>query len=394
MSKQSFGKLPEGQEVDLYTLKSEKLEVQISSYGAAIIELRTPDRSGRWEDIIIGPQDLASHVANQRSKEPIFFGVTVGRYANRIAHGKFSLDGKTYTLPKNDGENSLHGGPGGFHNVVWESEPITNGVAFHYLSKDGEQGYPGNLSVTVRYTVVGADLKIAYQATTDKPTVLNLTNHAYFNMAGAGRGTVLAHQLKLFASRFTRGDAHLMPTGEIRSVTGTPLDFRKSTTVGDRINSEDELIRLAHGYDHNFVIDEQGDKLKQAADERAAHWACDGGLDHRARDPVLHRQFSGWQLQGEEQSRLRQTGSILPGNAALPRFSQSPTISLDRVAPRTILPIANDLPFFRSVTKEKSNPRGTQYVLNTKLVLWESTSLSASCFGAISEQSQQGASSV
>lgn len=266
MSKQSFGKLPEGQEVDLYTLKSEKLEAQISTYGAAIIVLRTPDRSGRWEDIIIGPQDLASHVANQRSNGPIFFGVTVGRYANRIAHGKFSLNGKTYTLPKNDGENSLHGGPGGFHNVVWESEPITNGVAFHYLSKDGEQGYPGNLSVTVRYTVVGADLKIAYQATTDKPTVLNLTNHAYFNMAGAGRGTVLAHQLKLFASRFTRGDAHLMPTGEIRSVAGTPVDFRESTTVGDRINSEDELIRLAHGYDHNFVIDEQGAKLKQAAE--------------------------------------------------------------------------------------------------------------------------------
>lgn len=266
MSKQSFGKLPEGQEVDLYTLKSEKLEAQVSSYGAAIIVLRTPDRSGNWEDIIIGPQDLSSHVANHRSKGPIFFGALIGRYANRIAQGKFSLDGKTYTLAKNDGDNSLHGGPGGFHNVVWQSEPITNGVAFQYLSKDGEEGYPGNLSVTVRYTVVGADLKIEYQATTDKPTVLNLTNHAYFNMAGAGRGTVLAHQLKLFASRFTPGDAHLIPTGEIRSVAGTPLDFRKPTTVGDRIDSADELIRLAHGYDHNFVIDEQGAKLKQAAE--------------------------------------------------------------------------------------------------------------------------------
>lgn len=266
MSKQSFGKLPEGQEVDLYTLQSEKLEAQISSYGAAIIVLRTPDRRGNSEDIVIGPQDLSSHAANQRSKGPIFFGALIGRYANRIAHGKFSLDGKTYTLPKNDGENSLHGGPGGFHNVVWQSEPIPNGVAFHYLSKDGEEGYPGNLSVTARYTVTGADLKIEYQATTDKPTVLNLTNHAYFNMAGAGRGTVLAHQLKLFASRITPGDAHLMPTGEIRSVSGTPLDFRNSTTVGDRINSGDEQIRLAHGYDHNFVIDEQGARLKQAAE--------------------------------------------------------------------------------------------------------------------------------
>ncbi len=266
MSKKNFGRMPEGQEVDLFTLKSEKLETQISSYGAAIIVLRVPDRSGNSEDIIIGPQDLASHVANQRSNGPIFFGALIGRYANRIAHGKFSLDGNTYSLAKNDGDNSLHGGPGGFHNVVWQSEAIANGVAFHYLSKDGEEGYPGNLSVTVRYTVVGADLRIAYQATTDKPTVLNLTNHAYFNMAGAGRGTVLAHQLKLFASRFTPCDAHLIPTGEIRSVAGTPLDFRKSTTVGDRIDAADELIRLAHGYDHNFVMDEQGAKLKQAAE--------------------------------------------------------------------------------------------------------------------------------
>jgi len=266
VSKQSFGKLPEGQEVDLYTLKSEKLEVQVSSYGAAIIVLRVPDRRGNWEDIVIGPQDLSSHIANHRSKGPIFFGALIGRYANRIAYGKFSLDGNTYSLAKNDGENSLHGGPGGFHNVVWQSEPIANGVAFHYLSKDGEEGYPGNLSVTVRYTVVGADLNIEYQATTDNPTVLNLTNHAYFNMAGAGRGTVLAHQLKLFASRFTPGDAHLIPTGEIRPVAGTPVDFRKVAAVGERIDWDDELMRLAHGYDHNFIIDGHGDGLKLAAE--------------------------------------------------------------------------------------------------------------------------------
>jgi len=266
VSKQSFGKLPEGQEVDLYTLKSEKLEVQVSSYGAAIIVLRVPDRRGNWEDIVIGPQDLSSHVANHRSKGPVFFGALIGRYANRIAYGRFSLDGNTYSLAKNDGENSLHGGPGGFHNVVWQSEPIANGVAFRYLSKDGEEGYPGNLSVTVRYTVVGADLNIEYQATTDKPTVLNLTNHAYFNMAGAGRGTVLAHQLKLFASRFTPGDAHLIPTGEIRPVAGTPVDFRKVAAVGERIDWDDELMRLAHGYDHNFIIDGHGDGLKLAAE--------------------------------------------------------------------------------------------------------------------------------
>ncbi len=266
MTKQIFGKMPEGEEVDLYTLKSEKVEAQISAYGAAVIVLRTPDRKGNWEDVAIGPQDLASHVANHRSKGPIFFGATVGRYANRIGRGRFSLDGNSYSLALNDGENSLHGGPGGFHNVVWQSEPFANGVAFRYLSKDGEEGYPGNLFVTVRFTVAGGDLKIEYLATTDKPAVLNLTNHSYFNLTGAGRGNILAHQLKLFASRFTPGDAHLIPTGEIRSVAGTPLDFRKQTTVGDRIESKDEQIHLAHGYDHNFVIDEQGSELKQAAE--------------------------------------------------------------------------------------------------------------------------------
>ena len=265
MSKEIFGRMPDGKEVDLYKLKSDKLEAQISEYGAAIIVLRTPDRKGNWEDILLGPQDLASHVANHRSKGPIFFGVTVGRYANRIAKGRFSLDGTTHSLTLNDGNNSLHGGPRGFHNVVWRSEPIADGVAFHYLSEDGEEGYPGNLSVTVRFTVTGSDLRIEYLATTDKPTVVNLTNHAYFNLAGAGRGNILAHQLKLFASSFIPCDAHLIPTGEIRSVAGTPLDFRKARIVGELIDSDDEAIRVAHGYDHNFVIDETGAKLKQAA---------------------------------------------------------------------------------------------------------------------------------
>jgi len=296
VTKQSFGKLPEGQDVDLYTLKSDKLEAQLSAYGAAIIVLRTPDCKGNWEDIIVGPQDLASHVANHRSKGPIFFGVTVGRYANRIAHAEFSLDGKNYTLAKNDGNNSLHGGPGGFHNVVWQSEPVADGVAFRYVSKDGEEGYPGTLSVTVNYTVVGADLKIEYQATTDKPTVLNLTNHSYFNMAGSGRGTILAHQLRLFASRFTPCDAQLIPTGEIRPVAGTPVDFRKATTVGDRIDLNDELIRVAHGYDHNFIIDGHGDGLKLAAEMH---------------EPTTGRQMEVWTTQPAIQFY---TGNFLDGS--------------------------------------------------------------------------------
>jgi aldose 1-epimerase len=266
VTKASGGKLPNGAAVEIYTLKDEKLEVQVMTYGGELISLKAPDRNGKMADVVLGFDDPTGYYENSNSKAAAFFGPIVGRYANRIAHAKFSLDGKEYTLTKNNGDNSIHGGPGGFHDRMWRAEIIPDGVELTYLSKDGEEGYPGNLSVTVRYTLSGADLAIDYSATTDKPTVLNLTNHSYFNLSGQGNGTILQEQLQLHASRFTPVDATLIPTGELKSVVGTPFDFLQPHAVGERINADDEQIRLGHGYDHNFVIDGGGKELTQAAE--------------------------------------------------------------------------------------------------------------------------------
>jgi aldose 1-epimerase len=260
-----FGKMPDGEKVAVYTLKSPKVEARIMTYGATLISLKTADSAGKWADVVLGFDDLAGYVANNNSKGPAFFGPIVGRYANRIAHARFSLDGKTYSLTRNNGDNSIHGGPHGFHNQLWKAERIDSGVELSYLSKDGEEGYPGNLAVKVRYTLSDGSLKIEYSATTDKPTVLNLTNHSYFNLRGQGNGDVLAHELTLNASRFTVVDSTLIPTGELRSVAGTPLDFRESTRIGERINSDYEQMRLGNGYDHNFVVDGKADELNEAA---------------------------------------------------------------------------------------------------------------------------------
>lgn len=262
----SGGKLPNGAAVEIYTLKDEKLEVQVMTYGGEVISLKAPDRNGKMADVVLGFDDPSGYYGNSNSKAAAFFGPIVGRYANRIAHARFFLDGKEYTLTKNNGNNSIHGGPGGFHNRMWQSKTISDGVELTYLSKDGEEGYPGDLSVTVRYTLTGGDLKIEYSATTDKPTVLNLTNHSYFNLSGQGNGTILQEQLQLNASRFTPVDSTLIPTGELKSVAGTPFDFLKPHAVGERINADDEQIRLGHGYDHNFVIDGGGKELTQAAE--------------------------------------------------------------------------------------------------------------------------------
>ena len=266
VTKASGGKLPNGAAVEIYTLKDEKIEVQVATYGGEVISLKAPDRTGKMADVVLGFDDPSGYYENSNSKGGAFFGALVGRYANRIAHAKFSLDGKEYTLAKNNGENTLHGGPAGFHNRMWEGKIIPDGVELTYVSKDGEEGYPGNLSVTVRYTVESGDLKIDYAATTDKPTVLNLTNHSYFNLSGQGNGTILQEQLQLNASRFTPVDSTLIPTGELKSVTGTPFDFLKPHAVGERINADDEQIRLGHGYDHNFVIDGGGKELTKAAE--------------------------------------------------------------------------------------------------------------------------------
>jgi aldose 1-epimerase len=254
-TKKSFGKTPDGQSVDLYVLTNRSgAEVSITNYGGAIVSVKVPDRHGKLADVVLGYDNVDGYV-NDKSH----FGGIIGRYGNRIAHAQFVLDGKTYNLAKNNGENSLHGGVKGFDKAVWTAR-ILHGkdgqsLELTYLSKDGEEGFPGNLNVSVIYTLKDDNaLSIAYIATTDKKTVLNLTNHSYFNLAGQGSGDILGHLLMIEADKFTPVDAALIPTGELRDVAGTPFDFRKPTAVGARINQEDEQLKLGGGYDHNFVL--------------------------------------------------------------------------------------------------------------------------------------------
>jgi len=261
VTKQPFGKTPDGTPVQLYTLSDGTMEARIMTYGATVVSLKTPDRAGHLADVVLGYDSLDKYIA----KSP-YFGATIGRYGNRIAHAEFQLDGKTYSLPKNDGDNSLHGGTRGFDKVVWSAHPIQDGVELSYLSKDGDQGYPGNLTATVRFTLVGNALQIEYSATTDRDTVVNLTNHSYFNLAGEGSGDILKHSLKINASRFTPVNSALIPTGELKSVAGTPFDFQKAHAIGERINNNDEQLRNSKGYDHNFILDRAPDgKLAEAA---------------------------------------------------------------------------------------------------------------------------------
>jgi aldose 1-epimerase len=266
---QPFGKIPDGTPVEIFTLSDGTVEAQIISYGGIVVSLKTPDRNGNSADIVLGFDDVDGYYANSNNPGGAFFGAIIGRYGNRIAKGTFTLDGKTYHLPINNAPNSLHGGPHGFNNVVWKAKEIPDGVELTYLSKDGEAGYPGNLTTTVRYTLVKGELRIDYSATTDKNTVLNLTNHSYFNLAGQGKGDILQHQLTLMASRFTPVDSGLIPTGELRPVAGTPFDFTKATAIGERIDADDEQMKLGHGYDHNWVLNGSGMRIAARVEEPA-----------------------------------------------------------------------------------------------------------------------------
>src|ERR1035438_1515976 len=261
VAKQAFGHAPDGTSVDLYSLLEGKIAVRIMTYGGIVVSLRTPDRNGKVEDVVLGCDSVEKYVAN-----PAYFGAIIGRYANRIAHGSFQLDGHTYSIPKNDGDNALHGGIRGFDKVVWAAREIPDGVELTYVSKDGEQGFPGTLSTIVRYTLSGGALRIEYSATTDKDTVLNLTNHSYFNLKGQGNGDVLEHVLKIDASRITPVDATLIPTGELKPVEGTAFDFRTPHVLGERIDADNPQLRLGHGYDHNFVLDHAPGQLAEAAE--------------------------------------------------------------------------------------------------------------------------------
>jgi aldose 1-epimerase len=253
VEKTDFG-TRDGRPVILYTLtNSQGVEVRAMNYGGIILSIRVPDSKGQLADIVLGHEKLEGYTPN-----PPYLGAIVGRYANRIANGTFTLDGKTYTLPKNDGPNTLHGGlTRTFDKVVWDAEPLKgkNGVAFSYLSKDGEEGFPGNLKVTVTYTLTeGNALIIDYAATTDKSTPINVSQHSYFNLKGEGNGDILDHEIMINADRFTPVDKNLIPTGELRPVKGTPFDFTTSTKIGARIDDNYEQLELGHGYDHNFVL--------------------------------------------------------------------------------------------------------------------------------------------
>jgi len=252
MQKQSFGKTEDGQQVDLYILTNKNgMQAAITNYGGTVVSLKVPDRSGKLDDVVLGYDTLDGYATGKA-----YIGATVGRYANRIAHASFTLDGNTYTLSKNDGDNHLHGG---FNKRVWTAKDVSGSAGqaleLTYLSKDGEEGFPGNLPVKVVYTLTDKnELKIDYSATTDKDTVLNLTNHAYFNLAGQGNGDVLQQQIMIRADRFTPIDQFSIPTGELRSVKGTPFDFTTATAIGARIDQDDQQLKMGNGYDHNWVL--------------------------------------------------------------------------------------------------------------------------------------------
>ena len=256
LQKKSFGKTTTGEEVEIYSLSNKKgMEAAIITFGATVVSLRVPDKNGKSADVVLGYDDMDGYT-NGKS----YFGAIVGRYANRIAGGKFSLGSKTYTLPQNDGPNTLHGGISGFNKHVWKAKDVSSSegeaVELSYLSKDGEEGFPGNLTIQVRYTLLAErnELRIDYSASADQDTVLNVSNHSYFNLAGEGSGDILGHVLTLHANQFTPVDKTLIPTGELRDAKNTPFDFTHAEAIGKRIDGTDEQLIFGKGYDHNWVL--------------------------------------------------------------------------------------------------------------------------------------------
>ncbi len=266
VTKGNYGALPDGRTADLYTLTNANgLKATLTNYGAILVSMEVPDRDGKLADVTLGYDTLEGWLSNTS-----YFGSTVGRYGNRIAKGEFTLDGKTYTLAKNNGENALHGGSKGFDKVLWDGKlverPGAVGVEFTRTSPDAEEGYPGNLKCKVTYLLTNDnELRIEFEATTDKPTVLNLVHHSYWNLTGDPNKTNLDHELMIAADRFLPVDEGLIPTGELRPIKGTPFDFTKPTKIGARVNADDEQLKLGKGYDHCWVLRNQKGKVVLAA---------------------------------------------------------------------------------------------------------------------------------
>lgn len=278
----------DGKQVHLFTLSNGKIKAAITNYGGRLVSLMVPDSSGKMTDVVLGYNSLKDY--QQYTKNGSYFGALIGRYGNRIAKGKFTLDGKNYQLAINNAPNALHGGPTGFSTRVWDVVKTTpTSVELHYLAKDGEEGYPGNLDVNVTYTLTDNNaLQIAYKATTDKATVLNLTNHSYFNLNG-DNGTINNHKLQLNASKFTPVDSTLIPTGKLEPVAGTPFDFTKPEVIGARIGVKNQQLEYGKGYDHNFVLDakEKGEHLA------ATVWGDKSGIEMQVYTDQPGLQFYG-----------------------------------------------------------------------------------------------------
>ncbi len=292
VTQQPFGKMKDGRAVEIYTLSDGKVEARIMTYAGTIVSLKTPDRNGNMADVTLGFDSLDGYLGNHPH-----FGALIGRYGNRIGKGHLVVDGKTYQLALNNGPNTLHGGTEGFDRKLWKGKAIPNGVELEYVSPDGEEHFPGTLTVIVRYTLVGGALRIDYSATTDKDTVVNLTNHAYWNLAGEGSGDVLNQEMQINAGKFTPVDDGLIPTGELKPVAGTPFDFTKPKAIGKDIASTDEQVVRGKGFDHNFVLDKKSmnGQLVQAA---VAH------------DPASGRTMETWTTQPGVQFY---TGNFLDG---------------------------------------------------------------------------------
>jgi aldose 1-epimerase len=262
-----FGRLPDGREVSRYTLTNRAgITAQIINYGATVTSLRVPDRNGKLSDIVLGYDSLQDYIDGTA-----YFGAIVGRYGNRIGKGQFQLDGKKYQLTVNDGENHLHGGKIGFNKVRWDAKVISDSeepsLQLQYVSRDGEEGYPGTVTLKVTYTLTGKnELQIDYEGTTDQPTILNPTQHSYFNLSGSFINTILNHRLLIEADSFTPVDKGLIPTGQYASVAGTPMDFRTSTEIGARINDPYEQLVFGKGYDHNWILKDYTGKVRKAAE--------------------------------------------------------------------------------------------------------------------------------
>lgn len=305
IEKSTFGHLPDGRQVDIYRITNANgIELRITNYGGIIVSLRTPDVQGTLDDIVLGFDSLEDYLSDTYRDANPYFGALIGRYANRIANGRFSLNGETHELASNDGDHHLHGGRRGFDKVLWQAEPFDNdegaGLVLNYTSEDGEEGYPGRLETQVTYTLTDNDeLAVEYQATTDKATPVNLTQHSYFNLQGEGRGNILDHYLTIHADAFTPVDDTLIPTGEIRPVNDTPFDFSEPTPIGERIEQDNRQLEVGGGYDHNFVIVDASSSIDEPV-LAARVWEPESGrlLEVATTEPGLQF-YSGNSLAGD-----------------------------------------------------------------------------------------------